>query len=278
MPEHYDLVREDVILHELSSNGQVSVTDLATRLGVSAVTIRKDLDSLERRSLLHRVRGGAVASPAGEEGAFSERLRKESSIKRELGREAATLVNDGDVIAIDSSTTCYFLAEELVDRRNLVVVTNGMRTATLFMNHSNATVVMPGGMLRRASGSMVGAFSNVLEGRGRIRKGFFGVAALSRGLGLLELSTEEAETKKSLIRACDVIYGLLASSKIDGFGLHSFAVPDEITGLFTDEGAGEEFVSGWASIGVPVTRVAGTGDLLETERRAIEELSQLVPG
>lgn len=255
MPERYDFVREEVILHELTSSGRVRVNDLAARFGVSAVTIRKDLDSLEQRALLRRVRGGAVLNPAGDEGAFSERLRQASATKREIGRRAAELVHDGDVIAIDSSTTAYYLAQELLDRKDLMVVTCGMRSATLFMDHSTATVVMPGGVLRRASGSMVGAFSNVLMGRGRIATGFFGVAALSTQLGLLELSSEEAATKRSLIGACNAVYGLFTSSKVGAFGLHAFAEPGQLTGLFTDDDTGDDFVTEWAAVGVPVTRV-----------------------
>jgi Transcriptional regulators of sugar metabolism len=273
LSERYDFVREEVILHELTSNGRVMVNDLAERLGVSAVTIRKDLGLLEQRSLLRRVRGGAVVTSTGDEGAFSERLRTDSNIKREIGRRVAALVSDGDVIAIDSSTTCFYLAQELLDKHDLMVVTSGMRAATLFMDHSNATVVMPGGVLRRASNSMVGAFSNILEGRGRINKGFFGVATLSQQLGMLELSNEEAETKKSLIGACDAVYGLFASSKIGGFGLHSFAGPSQISGLFTDEHAGRDFVSQWAAMGVPVTLVEGTGAILENSLHSIESVA-----
>ena len=255
MPERIDLAREEVILNELTSNGRVRVNDLAARFGVSAVTIRKDLDSLEQRSLLRRVRGGAVLNPIGDEGAFSERLRQEAGAKREIGRRAAALVHDGDVVAIDSSTTAYYLALELLGRRDLMVITYGMRSATLFMDHSNATVVMPGGVLRRASGSMVGAFSNVLMGRGRIAAGFFGVATLSTQLGLLEMSSEEAATKRSLISACNAVYGLFTSAKIGAFGLHAFAEPGQLTGLFTDERTPENFVAEWAAAGVPVTRV-----------------------
>ncbi|MGY4859085.1 DeoR/GlpR family DNA-binding transcription regulator [Cryobacterium sp. AP23] len=255
MPERFDLVREEVILHELASSGRVRVNDLAARFGVSAVTIRKDLNALEQRALLRRVRGGAVLPPIGDEGSFSDRLRQEAGAKRDIGRRAAALVHDGDVIAIDSSTTAYYLAQELLDRRDLMVVTYGMRSATLFMDHSDATVVMPGGVLRRASGSMVGAFSNVLMGRGRIATGFFGVATLSTHLGLLELSSEEAATKRSLISACNAVYGLVTSSKIGAFGLHAFAEPGQLTGLFTDAHTGDDFVAEWAAVGVPVTRV-----------------------
>jgi DeoR/GlpR family transcriptional regulator of sugar metabolism len=247
-----DYGREDVILHEVHFYGRVLVDDLARRLDVSEVTIRKDLDALARRSLVYRVRGGAIAIGYGDENAFGERVREQAAVKQAVGRRAAELVADGDVIGVDASSTAYYLALQLLERRDLIVVTDGIRTAMLFMERSNASVVMPGGVLRRASGSMVGSFSNSLEGRGRIGTGFFGVAAISQQLGLLGLSVDEAETKKSMVRACDAVYGLFASSKTQGFGLHPFASPSQITGLFTDDLVGPEFVDGWRAAGVRV--------------------------
>jgi DeoR/GlpR family transcriptional regulator of sugar metabolism len=263
MPRNRNYEREDAILHEVHVHGRVSVDTLAQRFDVSEVTIRKDLDALSRRSLVRRVRGGAIAVGHGEENTFAERVREQAAVKQAIGRRAAELVSDGDVIVVDASSTAYYLALQILDRRDLIVVTDGIRTATLFMERSNATVVMPGGVLRRASGSMVGSFNNSLEGRGRIGKGFFGVAAISQELGLLGLSVEEAETKKSMVRACEEVYGLFISSKVQGFGLHPFASPKEINGLFTDELVEPEFVNGWTAAGVrvdlvPVPPVAGS--------------------
>ena len=100
--------------------------DLADRFGVSLVTVRKDLERLERRRLLRRVRGGAVPAPSPDEGAFEMRLQLHVAEKVAIAREAARMVKDGDAIAVDGSTTCYFLIKELLDRRGLVVVTNGI--------------------------------------------------------------------------------------------------------------------------------------------------------
>jgi DeoR/GlpR family transcriptional regulator of sugar metabolism len=247
--------REHAILAELKATGRTSVNDLAIRFGVSTVTVRKDLDSLERRSLLQRVRGGAVAVDAGDEGAFEMRLRHSRTSKESIARAAAALVRDGDVIAIDSSTTSFYLAQELLTRRNLVVVTNGLRLAMLFMEQSSARVVMPGGVLRRSAGSLVGPISDVLVGRGRIGKGFFGVVGLSTRLGLMDVSVEEAQTKHFMAAATDRVYGLFDSSKLHGFGLHAFCEPHKVAGLFTDDDAPQEFVDEWAAIGVPVTAV-----------------------
>jgi DeoR/GlpR family transcriptional regulator of sugar metabolism len=250
-----EFAREQAILTELNAAGRVVVNELAQMFGVSTVTIRKDLDALERRALLRRVRGGAVSVGSGDEGAFEMRLRHSRDAKRGIAAAVAPLVRHGDVIAVDSSTTGYYLAHELLDRRDLVVITNGLRVAMLLMEQSSATVLMLGGVLRRASGSMVGPIGDVLAGRGRVDKGFFGATGISVTHGLLDLSSEEASTKQFMAQACGQVYGLIDSSKIGGFGLHSFCAADGVEAIFTDDGIEDTVVAQWAEVGVPVHAV-----------------------
>lgn len=255
-----EFAREQAILVDLDRTGRVLVAELADRFGVSAVTIRKDLDALERRSMLRRVRGGAVSTGTADEGAFEMRLRHSAKAKRAIARAAAPLVRDGDVIAMDSSTTCWYLANELLTRRNLVVITNGLRTAELLMEQSAAMVLMPGGVLRRSAASMVGPIGDVLAGRGRIDTGFFGLIGLSTTHGLMDIVVEEAQTKQFMARACNEVVGLFDSSKVDRFGLHSFAATDTISALYTDDGIEQSLIAEWKAAGVPVRTAAVVGD------------------
>lgn len=247
--------RAETILALLERRGRVTVTDLTDQLSVSAVTIRKDLEGLEQRSLLRRIRGGAVSVTTADEGSFELRLRQASVTKKSIARAAAAVVRDGDVIAMDASTTCYFLAEELLDRRDLMVVTNGLRSAMLFLENSSATVLMPGGVLRRSAGSMVGPIGDVLAGRGQIDKGFFGVKGISVTHGLLDHAIEEAEAKKYLTKACAAVYGLFDSGKVGRFGLHSFVPTRHITALYTDDRIPAAEAENWFRAGVPVHTV-----------------------
>jgi DeoR/GlpR family transcriptional regulator of sugar metabolism len=247
--------RERAILSDLRSVGRVEVNELAKRFGVSAVTVRKDLDALERRSLLRRIRGGAVSVSVGDEGSFEARLEAAHGSKRAIARAASELVHDGDVIAVDSSTTGFYLACQLLDRQDLTVVTNGLRLAMLLTERSAARVLVLGGIVRRPAGSLVGALGDALIGRGRIAKGFFGLVGLSPAHGLMDISAEEAQTKRILVNACESIYGMFDSSKFKGFGLHSFAPTAVVTGLYTDDGATEGFVAEWGRLGVPVAAV-----------------------
>lgn len=247
--------REARILDALGAEGSVLVADLARDLGVSEVTIRKDLDALERRQLLRRTRGGAVLPERGDEGAFQDRMRRESAAKRAIAAEAARLVVDGDVIALDTSSTAHHLALELLHRHGLVVITQSLPTAMVLLERSDARVVMPGGTLRRESAGLVGPITDALVGRGRIDKAFVGVVGLSPERGLLELATDETVSKQALVAASDAVHGLFDSTKTRGFALHSFARADQVTSLITDANASDDFVEQWKAVGVPVTRV-----------------------
>ncbi|WP_232662695.1 DeoR/GlpR family DNA-binding transcription regulator [Pseudonocardia sp. TRM90224] len=248
--------REQAILLELGSSGRVTVSELAERFGVSTVTVRKDLDALERRTLLRRIRGGAVSVGVPDEGAFQNRLHHAAAAKQAIARAAAGIVGNGDVVALDSSSTCFYLAQELVDRRNLVVVTNGLRSASLLMEESSALVFLPGGVLRRAAASVVGPIGDVLAGRGRIGKGFFGVAGLSIEHGLMDVAPEEAQAKAQLVGACNEVYGLFDASKIGRFALHPFVATGGIDALYTDDAIDPAVVAEWGRAGVPVRTVA----------------------
>ncbi|MGH3374203.1 MAG: DeoR/GlpR family DNA-binding transcription regulator [Actinoallomurus sp.] len=243
--------RQQETLRLLDGTGRVSVRELATRFGVSLVTVRKDLEALERRRLLRRLRGGAVGASGADEGAFEMRLRHRSAEKRAIARAAAEIVRDDDAIALDGSTTCYFLAQELRDRRGLVVLTNGLRTAEM-LSEAGAIVLLPGGTLRRSSWSLIGDIGDVFAGRGRVARGFFGVRSLSPEAGLLELSVEETAVKRRLVSVSGEVYGLFDSGKVGRFALHTFAEPERITGLITDAGMDEEDIAGWRAVGVDV--------------------------
>ncbi len=247
--------REQTILLDLDEHGRVEVGELAARFGVSTVTIRKDLENLERRSMLKRIRGGALVAERTDEGAFEFRQRVAAKAKRAIARRAAQLVRPGDVIAIDSSTTCFYLAEEIASIAPLTVITNGLRASAYLLANSTATVIMPGGVLRRASESMVGFFGGVLDGRGRVDTGFFGLVGLSLERGLLDITPEEAHAKEALASVCRTVYGVFDSSKVERFGTHPFVAVERVTGLISDTGIPTAVQKAWADAGVTWTLV-----------------------
>jgi DeoR/GlpR family transcriptional regulator of sugar metabolism len=235
--------RSREILELLQTRSRVQVSDLAARFGVSAVTVRADLALLERRGDLRRVRGGAVRpDSSAREGSFDVRLRASVTVKRALARAAAELVSDGDAIALDSSTSAYYVAEALADRSDLTVVTNGLRVAELLAARPGTTVVMPGGVVRPLSQSLVGDFGEFISTRGRLRLGIFGARAVSARLGYLEVSPDEAAVKRAFVQACDQVAVVFESAKTASFGLVPFIPPDIRCTAVTDDGAAPALV------------------------------------
>src|SRR6476469_11045631 len=122
--------RREQILAYLSQHDRTSVCDLSQVLGVSEVTVRKDLDQLEAQGLLTRVHGGAVISGRGRlEHYFAAREQEHSAEKRRIAQAAAARIHSGQRIFLDASTTALHVARLIKDREALIVVTNGRYTA-----------------------------------------------------------------------------------------------------------------------------------------------------
>src|SRR5207249_1568476 len=123
--------RMQQVLEMLETRDSVPVAELAERFSVSEVTVRSDLSSLAQQGLVARVRGGVRALQQGQsEVGFDLRLRLEVEPKRAIARAAAAMVEEREAVALDASTTAYYLALELRAKRELVVVTNGLLVAT----------------------------------------------------------------------------------------------------------------------------------------------------
>ena len=250
------LERMQKVLQRLETTDFLSVSELASSFSVSEVTIRSDLASLARDGLVARVRGGARALQRGEsEVAFDLRLRIESDRKRAIARAAAGLVEEGEAVALDSSTTAYYLALELRAKRELVVVTNGLLIAAALADAAGITVLVTGGMLRLSAMSLVGDFGAQVLRTTRINKGFLGARGLSLERGLLDLNPDEVRIKHAMADACEQVYGILDGTKWHRSALLSFATTDVTHGIVTDSSAPLEEVEAWRERGIDVTVV-----------------------
>jgi DeoR family transcriptional regulator of aga operon len=159
----------------LETRDSVSVSELSKVFAVSEVTVRSDLAALARRGLVARVRGAVRALQHGQsEVGFDLRLRLEVERKRAIARAAAALVGEGEAVALDASTTAYYLALELRSKRELVVVTNGLLVATALADAPGVTVIVMGGTLRLSAMSVVGDLGTDVLRTTRINKGFLG--------------------------------------------------------------------------------------------------------
>lgn len=249
--------RHDQIATLLQEQGRVSVADLSERFAVSAVTIRNDLALLERQGRLRRTHGGAmVKSDLGlEPPAFALRKELRLAQKERIGRSAASLVRDGDSIALDASTTAWQIARHLKERRELTVVTNGLFVALEFLDSPGVTVVMPGGSLRAASASLVGDQGACILERYHVQRGFFGAGGFTLEEGLTDTNQYEVELKQRMVERSKEVIAVVDSSKWGQVTFASLALVAQLDRVITDDAAPGEMVAELRERGIEVALV-----------------------
>src|ERR671930_1113926 len=241
------------VLRLLESRDSVQVSELAEAFAVSEVTVRSDLTSLARQGLVARVRGGVRALQQGQsEVGFDLRLRLEVDQKRAIARAAAAMVDDHEAVALDASTTAYSLALELRNKRELVVVTNGLLVATALADAPGITVLVTGGVLRLSAMSLVGDLGTEVLRTTRINKGFLGARGLSLERGLMDLNPDEVRIKQEMADACEQVYGIFDGTKWHRRALLSFVPTERLAGIVTDSSAPTDEVEAWRAAGVDV--------------------------
>jgi DeoR family transcriptional regulator of aga operon len=265
------------VLDLLKARDLVLVSELIEEFSVSEVTIRKDLNELVRQGLVERVRGGARATTAGraqDELAIDVRLGMRIAEKRAIAAAAAEMIDDGEAIALDCSTTAYYLALELKHKKELVVITNGLLAAQVLAPFPGIVVMLVGGLLRPASLSTVGDMASESLRNTQVACGFFGARGLSSERGLMELNPEEVRLKRELVSSCKTVVGLADYTKWTRPGLQSFVGPDRVDTVITDTRAPAELVEEWRVRGTSIISVEPGSSALgnpphEKRRRAL---------
>ena len=248
--------RLEHVVRLLETRDYVQVAELSQTFAVSEVTVRSDLTELARQGLVARIRGGVRALQHGNsEVGFDLRLRLEVDRKRAIARTAAAMVNEGEAVALDASTTAYYLALELRSKRELVVVTNGLLVATALADAPGITVLVTGGMLRLSAMSVVGDFGADVLRTTRINKGFLGARGLSLSRGLMDLNPDEVRIKQEMADACEQVYGIFDGTKWHRSALLAFVSVEELAGIITDSSAPTDEVEAWRAAGVNVISV-----------------------
>jgi len=245
------------VLELLQTRDAVTVAELARTFDVSEVTVRNDLTTLARRGLVARVRGGAQALQRGQsEAAFDVRLRVEENAKRAIARAAAAMVADGEAVALDSSTTAFYIALELREKHELVVVTNGLRIASALADAPGVSVIVPGGIVRMAAMSVVGDFASSVLRSTRIGRGFFGARGIGGDRGLMDLNPEEVKIKREMADACERVVGVFDHTKWRRSALFTFVPTQRIDAIVTDAAAPADLVQEWRDRKVEVVTAA----------------------
>ena len=215
--------RRNDILDRINQEGQVYVDELSRDFGVSEVTIRNDLDQLEQKNLLIRARGGAmkIEGRVGVDYNLSEKDKLNYEEKVKIGKAAAKLINNSEIVLIDSGTTTAEMVKNLSDTVELTVITNALNIAALLINHPGVNLTIPGGFLRKKSHSLVGPMAEKSLKNFYVDKAFIGVDGFDTKIGLYTPNVEEAHLNELMIEIANEVIILTDSSK---FKKKSFAL------------------------------------------------------
>ena len=245
--------RFGLILEQLNRDSSVTVPMLATQLGVSAATIRRDLQMLESQQLLTRTHGGAVSTGVLYELPMRYRGGQQLPAKRAIASLAAQMLPAGAVsIALNGGSTTTELARALAGRPLLRVVTNALNIAADLAVRPNIDLVVCGGSARSQSYELVGPLAEMTLAHLNVDVAFIGVDGLSVTAGLTTYSEMEAHTDRALLAAADRIVVVTDSSKLGRRAFARICDIHGITDLVTDSNARPDDLAALAQAGVNV--------------------------
>lgn len=239
------------IMRLLNDQGHVSVSDLSQELGVSEVTVRKDMRFLEQRELLVRTHGGAVLlDQYVYDLPFEEKTARRSEEKKRIGEAAAELVQNGDSVILDSGSTTLQLARHLREKKDLIVATASIHIAVEMLRATEVDLLMLGGMVRSTSASVTGSYARDILRDHTFQKLFLAADGFDIEYGLTTTNTMEAQLNRMMIESAQQTILVLDSSKIRRRGLCRICGTEAISTVIIDTNIAEDAVDRLESLGI----------------------------
>ncbi len=227
--------RREQIIKLLREDGSAKVIDLAKLFKVSEVTIRQDLEKLEAEDLIIREHGGAFLKNVEDQVRNFSLMNTENMDKKELiGRKAAELIENGDVIILDSGSTTTEIAKNLKGRKNLTIITNALNIALMLGTEPGIDIMMTGGEFKPPTLSLTGQKAADFFGDIHVNKLFLATAGISLKAGLTYPSISDLVVKKAMIDAAETIYLVADSTKIRKPSFASLGALSLINYIITD--------------------------------------------
>ena len=231
-------MRQARILEELHRTGGVRVSNLTEMLGVSDMTIRRDLELMARKGLLSKVHGGATAidTASALEPGFEAKSSRETAEKEAIAAHAASLVKPGMAVAITAGTTTWTLATHLAAVPNLTVVTNSLKVAEVLYNQGrrDLTVVLTGG-IRTPSDGLVGPIAVHAIRSLHVDLVIMGVHGIDERAGLTTPNLLEADTNHAFVDSARRLVVIADNTKWGVVGLSQIAPLESVSTLITDD-------------------------------------------
>lgn len=227
--------RQPDILEIARSEGKVTVEGLAERFGVTVQTIRRDLTELADSGRLQRVHGGAILPSGTTNIGYEERRILNQEAKRAIAQACAEQICDGASVFLNIGTSTEAVAQELLTRHRLLVVTNNMNVAQILAANPNCQVIVTGGTLRRSDGGLIGNLASNTIRQFKFDVAVIGCSALDQDGDLLDFDFQEVEVSQTIIAQSRRSFLVADHSKFQRTAPARIASLADIDVFFTDQ-------------------------------------------
>lgn len=249
----FTIERQQGIMNLLKSKQSITVTELSKTFFIGEATIRRDLEKLEKKGLLKRTYGGAILIDGlDSEIPLSVREIEQKDAKDIIGHLAAQMVENNDIVIMDSSSTVLKMVQHLKGHKHLTVITNGAKTAVELGEMLHIKVYSTGGTLRENSLSYIGEIAKRSIDNFYANTLFFSCRSISMYKGLSDVSEDEAELRKFMIKSCKKAILLCDSSKFEKITFAKICNLDEIDYIVTEKKPSSQWMDYFAANGVNV--------------------------
>lgn len=250
--ERHELILETLMRHEL-----VQVSDLASLLDVSTVTIRKDLTELEKAGKLYRSHGKAILiNPYINNRPINEKEKLATEEKKLIGKAAASLITKDDSIIIASGTTMLAFARAIIPINRLTVISASLPVSDILADNDAIEIIQLGGSLRESSRSVVGKYAEMPLEEFSCSKLFLGVDGIDLDFGITTTDIREASLNRAMMKTAQKTIVLADSSKFRRRGFSKIANMDEIDLVITDDNIPDKIAQRLNELGIEVTVVS----------------------
>lgn len=225
-------LRHTKILELLTETNKVDVTELSQNLGVSQVTIRKDLDMLEKKGLIVREHGFATLNGQDD---MNNRLAYHYDIKQQLAKSACQMIEDGETIMIESGSCCALLAQEIAStKKDVTIITNSSFIADYIRQYSQVKLILLGGEYQKEAQVVVGPMTRRCVEAFFVDKFFIGTDGFSKNTGFTGNDYMRSETVRDMARQAAHVIVVTESSKFQQVGLVNLLPTQDVYCVVTD--------------------------------------------
>ncbi|NLG99123.1 MAG: DeoR/GlpR transcriptional regulator [Chloroflexi bacterium] len=247
--------RLERIVDFIESRKSITVAEVASEFSIGMTTARRDLDTLADQGKIQRVHGGAMALPkAPPEPPALYRTQEQAVEKQKIGRLAAALIEDGDTVFLGAGTTVMEVARELVNRRDLTVITNSLLVINTLAEAPGINMVVLGGFFRSSEKSFIGHMTEQALAEFRAAKVVMGVRAVDVELGLTEEFPPEAQTNRAVLKIGQQVIIVADHTKFGRVAGAFIAPVTAVNIMVTDSNTPQEYIQALEAQGVRVIK------------------------